>query len=239
MLILRYWGRVSSLNPERLLYKTLIEDQKLIKMTTWHHKVSSLLSEYNLHSISLYLKYNKTSWDLKVKNNIQDHFQSKWEAKLKFSSKLSEYNTWVGCFGAKNYLNSTRLEHSDNLAKLRSGGCFLRIETGRHEALPREERLCPCCHKDVEHVLHFLLHCELYTSLRTKHFKLISNYININKDTMLKEVWNTNKMSILFGSSNNLQLNELVMAYAISCFRTRRNHLNLKKKNRFWTRHIT
>jgi len=120
------------------------------------------------------------------------------------------------------------------MARLRSGGSFLRIETGRHVALPRAERICPCCDKEVEHTSHFLLHCEAYAVQRVFHYRIITVYISTQNNPNLKFLWEHNKIEILYGSQEDLHLNELVMAYATSCYRKRCKLLNLEKKSRYW-----
>ena len=52
------------------------------------------------------------------------------------------------------------------MARLRSGTNELRIDTGRHEGLPRKERRCWFGCEQVEDEKHFLMECWLYEELR-------------------------------------------------------------------------
>lgn len=65
------------------------------------------------------------------------------------------------------YLRST-------LAQFRCGIIPIRIETGRFQGEPIEERICVfCSNRSVEDEFHFLLHCSLYNDYRKK--KLFEN----------------------------------------------------------------
>jgi len=54
------------------------------------------------------------------------------------------------------------------LTRLRSRCHELRINTGRWESLPVEERICRLCAESVQHERHFLLHCTFLDEERTK-----------------------------------------------------------------------
>ena len=56
--------------------------------------------------------------------------------------------------------------HRSALAQIRCGTAPLRIETGRYEGLPVEDRKCPVCKDCVESELHALLECPLYDEFR-------------------------------------------------------------------------
>ena len=59
------------------------------------------------------------------------------------------------------------------LAKFRCGVAPLRIETGRYEMIPYEERHCFYCEKKVENEEHVLLECPLYNDIRLELFARI------------------------------------------------------------------
>ena len=51
--------------------------------------------------------------------------------------------------------------------KLRIGSHKLRIETGRYDNIPRDERLCNLCNCNrIEDETHFLLDCPSFSSIR-------------------------------------------------------------------------
>ena len=49
------------------------------------------------------------------------------------------------------------------------------IEVGRHQKLPKSERLCLTCPNDVEDEIHFLIKCDLYTTIRKPLFDFSLN----------------------------------------------------------------
>ena len=51
------------------------------------------------------------------------------------------------------------------------------IETGRHDRIPEEIRICPLCEDGIENELHFLLTCPTCTPIRKTFFKNIQNLI--------------------------------------------------------------
>ncbi len=56
---------------------------------------------------------------------------------------------------------------------LRCGTAPSKIETGRYERLPVEQRVCEGCDSDnVEDEMHFLISCNAFTQERTKFFTL-------------------------------------------------------------------
>ncbi len=52
------------------------------------------------------------------------------------------------------------------LVKFCSGTAPIRIETGRFEKLPLDQRLCPFCDNTIENELHVILKCHVYNELR-------------------------------------------------------------------------
>ena len=64
------------------------------------------------------------------------------------------------------------------LVKLRISSHKLRIETGRYDKIPREERLCNLCNSNkIEDETHFLLDCPRYSSIRDMFFSKIESKI--------------------------------------------------------------
>ena len=56
--------------------------------------------------------------------------------------------------------------HRSALAKFRCVVAPIRVETGRYERLPLDERLCPFCIADIDDKLHVLTVCPMYTHFR-------------------------------------------------------------------------
>ena len=60
-------------------------------------------------------------------------------------------------------------QHLSALARFRCRIAAIRIETGRYEGLPENERICPVCENVVEDEYHVLCQCPSYTDLREEY----------------------------------------------------------------------
>ena len=58
-----------------------------------------------------------------------------------------------------------------HIDKFRCGVAPLRLETGRYEGLPADERKCPFCWVHVEDEKHVLLQCKKYNTIRENLFQ--------------------------------------------------------------------
>ncbi|MCO5569503.1 hypothetical protein L7F22_023216 [Adiantum nelumboides] len=54
------------------------------------------------------------------------------------------------------------------IGQLRVSSHQLEIERGRARGLPRDERICPICHTEVESEEHFMVRCTAYSALRVQ-----------------------------------------------------------------------
>ena len=61
------------------------------------------------------------------------------------------------------------------LSQFRCGVAPLRIETGRYERLPVNERICFMCENKIETEEHVLIECPLYDDLRNELFECLIN----------------------------------------------------------------
>ena len=55
------------------------------------------------------------------------------------------------------------------VTKFRCSDHRLEIEIGRHNNIPRENRMCKVCSTDIENEMHFLCICPKYKALRTQY----------------------------------------------------------------------
>ena len=82
--------------------------------------------------------------------------------------------------------------HRSALAQFRCGTAPIKLETGRYEGLPVNDRICPVCNNDVESELHVILECPLYNDVRLRLFEQIAAIKNgilcISKDEQLKMI---------------------------------------------------
>jgi len=120
-----------------------------------------------------------------VLRRLNDCFVNQWKMEVNRDgstrgvggNKLRTYKMLKREFGTTSYLQDhhiTRMQRSA-LAKFRCGVAPLRLETGRFEGLPVEERLCPVCNSETETELHAVIKCHAYDDLRTVVFNAAIN----------------------------------------------------------------
>ena len=87
-------------------------------------------------------------------------------------NKLRTYKLFKNLFQTEEYCKIILPpSHRSAFAKFRCGVAPLRLETGRYEGLPVDERKCPFCRVHVEDEKHVLLQCEKYDTIRENLFQ--------------------------------------------------------------------
>ena len=106
---------------------------------------------------------------------MKKKYISYWNQTLQHSQKLSFYYTFKKNYSLPAYLDLARkIPSKKSLVKLRISSHKLRIETGRYDKLPRDQRLCSLCNcNKIEDETHFLLDCPSYSSIRDRFFSKI------------------------------------------------------------------
>ena len=82
------------------------------------------------------------------------------------------------------------------LAKFRTGVAPLRVETGRYESLPVEQRVCFNCTKQTEDEKHVLIECPEYDSIRKELYDKA-----LNCEMHFRDFNDTEKLCFLLNSS--------------------------------------
>ena len=102
------------------------------------------------------------------------------------------------------------------LVKLRIGWHNLRVETGRYDKIPLEERICPLCSGNkIEVETHLLLDCQRYSSMRDIFLSKIET-----KMDDIRKLSHENLISQLM-NSNDYYVNLRLMMFISSCFEMR------------------
>jgi hypothetical protein len=122
-------------------------------------------------------------WKQHVFDIMFHHEQIQWLLRMEQKPKLRTYRKIKHDLTFENYLTKIdKRNERANLCKIRSGTNGLRIETGRHEGLQAEDRICLVCKRGiVEDETHFMLECEAYNRLRKRMWRKIEN---ISKNTI-------------------------------------------------------
>ena len=163
--------------------------------------------------------YNSLS-DSKIKQLVdlmKKQYVSYWNQTLQHSRKLSFYHSIKKNYSLSAYLDSTRKNPMGRtLVKLRIGCHNLRVETGRYDKIPLEERICPLCTGNkIEDETHLLLDCQRYSSMRDIFLSKIEAKID-----EIRKLSHENLISQLM-NSNDYYVNLRLIMFISSCFEMR------------------
>ena len=108
-----------------------------------------------------------------IKQRIIDTYRQRWHENVSNSQQLISYYRLKQTHDFEKYLDIIKeTKFRSSLTRFRVSSHYLRIESGRYENIPRENRICiNCPMKVVENEYHFLLVCPMYRHLRIKYFK--------------------------------------------------------------------
>jgi len=145
---------------------------------------------------------NVNSFIVMFRNRLYDLFISKWRIDVNDASSLCLFRELKPIFERSLYLDKVENSKFRNiLAKLRLSSHVLFIETGRHQNIPRNERICKFCTlNEIEDEYHFVLICPLYDNFRNT---LIPVFYR-RRPSMFKflQLLNETKKSILIRLAN-------------------------------------
>ena len=162
-----------------------------------------------------------TSQITKFINNSKEKYTNFWRHKLKNSSKMSFLTDIKTNYELEVYLISIKNPtQRRTLTQFRTSSHTLKIERGRYNNVPREERLCEYCDsQEIEDEYHFALSCNYYEKYRNDLVcKLQSHIPTITK-------FETNEDLIQIVSSKDPILTIIFSKYITLCFSKRNNCL--------------
>ena len=175
--------------------------------TTWGIKINS-----NKTKAMIFEKGRRTHYDFFIYNTkveLVDSFKylgitlfknGNWYSDTNNSNRLKSYCLYKHNFNLEKYLKVvSENKYKVALSRFRTSSHDLRIETGRYDNIPQEQRLCNSCNMaKVEDEFHFLLVCPKYRDLRCKYFKRYFCH------------WPTiHKLETLMSSTSNKVLNSI------------------------------
>ena len=152
---------------------------------------------------------------------------------------IRDTNTFGPCHTTiNNHKNSVKDEYSPSpylvltrknpsrkaLVRFRISSHQLRIETGRYEKIPRDERICYfCTGNKIKDENHFLLDCKAYSQIRDKFFSKLGTKIpdfkSLSHDTLI---------SLLMNSSDYL-INCQLVSFISQCFELRTKLISMNE----------
>ena len=164
-LMVNYWHRLHKLPNISLAKKALNENVEM--RTTWIRTIEKLLTLFRITYTEESVTFKTT-----VKKSVDQKYLRMWEHDFYHlnQSRLGFYKAIKRTFGYEGYLEMTNFEWRKDIAKIRCSSHTLEIEKGRHNNMPRDERLCSVCNlKEIETEDHFLTKCPTYHILRRNY----------------------------------------------------------------------
>lgn len=164
--MIRFWNRVLSFDEERIT-KIVFEFDYNRCRNNW---CCDLKEVFHILELNNYFE-SKLMVDIDlVQSKTHTYYSNYWSNEILNISKLRTFVIFKTVFGRENYLFLDMPKYlRSTLAQFRCGIIPIRIETGRFQGEPIEERICVfCSNRSVEDEFHFLLHCSLYNDYRKK-----------------------------------------------------------------------
>ena len=146
---------------------------------SWATHVKMLLYKYGFGHVWLSQGVGDEIMFLKnFKQRLSDCFAQDWHHDITASHKLNYYANFKYTLEPERYLHILQVrKHLIAFAKLRCASHNLAIEKGRHDNIPKEERLCTFCDFNVlEDEFHAVMICEKYEEIRC--FYIPQCYLN-------------------------------------------------------------
>ena len=146
--------------------------------TSFYSNIMKIVEYYDLN-----YDFSRNSLSDSIVNRdigiMKNKYVSYWNRTLQQSQKLSFYCTIKDACSPSPYLVLARKNPSRKaLVSFRISSHQLRIETGRYEKIPRDDRICYFCTRNkIEDKNHFLLDCKAYSQIKDTFFSKLETKI--------------------------------------------------------------
>ena len=170
----KFVEKCKSSEKDTLLYLAYQENKT--HELPWYKFVKSISHEAGMSDIENDI--NDKVGVILLKSNYLDFWKSKLFDDIRLrknGNKLRSYREIKHIYEAEPYLELNNFKIRQSMAKFRISNHRLRIETGRYDNTPLEQRLCLACHT-IEDEQHLLLHCTKYEKERDELFFTLTYY---------------------------------------------------------------
>ena len=170
----KYWSKLTRMNTYRYPYQCyrMLRNLDEVGRITWATHVRKLLYMHGFGYVWFYENVgDEVLFFKQLKQRLIDCSVQDWSSKLNDSEKAQHYRYIMPTFGLANYLKfDIPLKFRISLSKLRCSVHDLMVETGRHNEMNYETRICKLCSlSKVEDEFHFIMECPFYCNLRRKY----------------------------------------------------------------------
>ena len=211
--MIKYFIRMKSLNPERLLYKAYIEqkNEQMTNHTNWLTSIKDILDHTGFSFVFTNNAPKNPNETNKLTDEIQNRSKEIFEQQLLFQiqekgenveGKLVFYSKVKVKLKQELYLQLQNQKNRNAIRDLRISTHKLNIETGRYKGINRDERLCEQCEQNTaETEEHFLTECPNYINERSSFLLYIKENTNISAKKLdihiIRKLMTTEDLSIL------------------------------------------
>lgn len=193
-----HWARLQLMDESRLNAKInkWSESKSGRNCKNWNFRIKRLFEEANydeefVRNNIRHLKHHVFSFEFeKFKRNWLHDVNRENARNGLGKNKLRLYRRFKDEYETENHVKCLMPRgHRSAYSKFRCGVAPIRIETGRYERLPVEERKCFHCQTAIEDEEHVLLTCPLYNDIRQEYFDNVSsNGIDIQQKTLSEQL---------------------------------------------------
>lgn len=137
----------------------------------WVTKVKHVLFRYGFGFVWISQEIGDTNMFLKLfKQRLIDCCTQQWYENITNSSRCFHYNKFKSLLNVERYLLiEIPFKHKKAFCNFRCSNHKLGIEIGRHNNIPREERLCTTCNDSIDCEFHAFFICKKYKQIRDKY----------------------------------------------------------------------
>ena len=243
---LNYYNRLTKLNDTLLVSLALREQIK--NNLPWYSKVTNIITHntdlthphthptQTLNGDNLNPPEMTTKKIGKIITKLHQKFEDNWKLNKASSTKLTYYHK-----NKENFITEPYLSHINNfkqrstITQFRISAHNLKIETGRYNNTPTEERCCDWCkhiigNNVVENEQHFLTICPLNSNSR---FKLLNEAEQHNNSSSIEQHIDLSEIINVFQISHKDKIHNIRIGKALTkMFKSREKFLdNLEKTN--------
>ena len=163
MCSLRLWNKLILMDDSRITKHVFNYDYQICK-NNWNSKIKKLLTDINMQE---YFENKMTINLTYVRNVLLEKEIANWKQQTQSKAKLRTYRGFKTEWQPEPYVMYCKQRGLRALlAQFRLGILPLKIEIGRFDNTPLNERTCFNCVETVEDENHFILDCPLYNKER-------------------------------------------------------------------------
>ena len=168
---IKNWGRITNDKQCNTLVTASLEHAANNNLI-WPKRIEGALTKIGM--LNTFISKDSKA-HIQAFQRMSDIFhQDSFSQIKKENSKLRTYSTIKTQIGYENYLCQIQnIQERVTLTKFRLSNHRLMIETGRHQRIDKDQRFCPFCPTKIEDEHHFLMECQVFSTLRVELFNKV------------------------------------------------------------------